>query len=239
MNTANLTQSTDLIVQGMTCASCVRRVERALLAVPGVQGATVNLATHQARVIFDPSGTTPDRLADAIVAAGYESPRPERASAAARADSLADAEAREQRAIRRDFVIALVLSVPPVVLAMSHGTIPGLAGGLGRLLQFLLVTPVVFGPGLRFLRLAWKALRHRTADMNTLVSIGVLSAWGYSTVALFAPQLFPHSAHGAAPHLYFEAAAAIITFVLLGKMLETRARRRLSDAVRGLVALTP
>jgi Cu+-exporting ATPase len=239
MTTAPATLSTDLIVQGMTCASCVRRVERALLAVPGVQGATVNLATHQARVTYDPQGTTPDRLADAIVAAGYESPQPKRAAASARADALADAEAREQRAIRRDFLIALVLSVPPVIVAMSHGTIPGLDGGFGRLLQFLLVTPVVFGPGSRFLRLAWKALRHHTADMNTLVSIGVLAAWGYSTVALFAPQLFPHSAHGEVPHLYFEAAAAIITFVLLGKMLETRARKRLSDAVRGLVALTP
>ena len=234
------TLSTDLIVQGMTCASCVRRVERALRAVPGVQDATVNLATHQARVVYDPRGTTPDRLADAIVDAGYESPKPEpQKRAASRADVLAEAEARERRSIRRDFVIALALSVPPVLLAMSHGTIPGLEGGFGRLLQFLLVTPVVFGPGSRFLRLAWKALRHRTADMNTLVSIGVLAAWSYSTAALFAPQLFPHSAHGESPHLYFEAAAAIITFVLLGKLLETRARKRLSDAVRGLVALVP
>jgi len=236
MTTASQAHSTDLIVQGMTCASCVRRVERALLAVPGVQAATVNLATHQARVTYDPQGTTPDRLADAIVAAGYESPKPQRAAASARADALADAEAREQRAIRRDFLIALVLSVPPIIVAMSHGTLPGLAGELGRLLQFLLLTPVVFGPGRRFLRLAWKALRHHTADMNTLVSIGVLAAWGYSTVALFAPQLFPHAAHGALPHLYFEAAAAIITFVLLGKILETRRRQRLPDPGRGLVA---
>ena len=234
------TLSTDLIVQGMTCASCVRRVERALRSVPGVQDATVNLATHQARVVYDPRGTTPDRLAEAIVDAGYESPRPEpEKPTSSRADALAEAEAREQRSIRRDFVIALVLTLPPVLLAMSHGTIPGLDGGLGRFLQFLLVTPVVFGPGARFLRLAWKALRHRTADMNTLVSIGVLAAWGYSTVALFAPQLFPHAAHGELPHLYFEAAAAIITFVLLGKLLETRARKRLSDAVRGLIALVP
>ncbi len=243
MNTATAltrpTLSTDLIVQGMTCASCVRRVERALRAVPGVQDAVVNLATHQARVIYDPSGATPDQLTDAIVAAGYESPRPKRDAASARADALADAEAREQTSIRRDFLLALLLGLPPIFIAMSHGTIPGLDGGLGRLLQFLLVTPIVFGPGARFLRLAWKALRHRTADMNTLVSMGVLAAWGYSTVALFAPQVFPHAAHGGLPHLYFEAAAAIIVFVLLGKLLETRARKRLSDAVRGLVALTP
>jgi Cu+-exporting ATPase len=121
---------------------------------------------------------------------------------------------------------------------MAHGAIPGTDGAVGRWLQLALATPVVFGPGLRFLRLAARALRHRTADMSTLVSIGTLAAWGYSTVAVVAPGVFPHGAH-AAPHLYFEAAAAIITFVLLGKLLETRARRRLSDAVRGLVALVP
>jgi Cu+-exporting ATPase len=92
---------------------------------------------------------------------------------------------------------------------------------------------------MRFLRLAWAALHHRSADMNTLVSLGVLSAWGYSTVALTMPRLFPHGEHGVLPHLYFEAAAGILSFVLLGKLLETRARKRLSDAVRGLVALVP
>ncbi|MGN6106104.1 MAG: copper-translocating P-type ATPase, partial [Kofleriaceae bacterium] len=106
-------------------------------------------------------------------------------------------------------------------------------------LQLALATPVMFGPGRRFLRLAWAALRHRTADMNTLVSIGALAAWGYSTFALLVPRAFPHAEHGVLPHLYFEAAAAIVTFVLLGKLLETRARKRLSDAVRGLIALVP
>ena len=236
----------DIGIIGMTCAACVRRIEKALRAVPGVREATVNLVTNRATVGFDPAVTSTAALEAAIQKAGYEvarvavaSPSTPQPAAAARAQALEEAEAREQRSIRRDFIIALVLSLPPVVLAMSHGTIPGLDGGLGRLLQFLLVTPVVFGPGMRFLRLAWKALRHRTADMNTLVSIGVLAAWGYSTVALFAPDLFVRGHHDAGPHLYFEAAAAIITFVLLGKLLETRARKRLSDAVRGLVALVP
>jgi P-type Cu+ transporter len=233
--------SEDLDILGMTCAACVRRVDKALRAVPGVQDAHVNLVTNRATVRFDAAVTTQAALEAAIAKAGYEVAKPEPAAETkSRADVLADAEAREQRAIRRDFIIALALSVPPIVLAMSHGTIPGLAGGFGRLLQFLLVTPVILGPGLRFLRLAWNALLHRTADMNTLVSIGVLAAWGYSTVALFAPQLFvQHAGHGELPHLYFEAAAAIVTFVLLGKLLETRARKRLSDAVRGLVALVP
>ena len=245
MNANPTIETADLIVQGMTCASCVRRVERALRAVPGVQEASVNFATSQARISFDPVDATQAALVEAIEQAGYEVPRtrpieraPAVAPAAARAELLTEAETREQRAIRRDFVLALVLSLPSIVVAMSHGTLPGLDGGFGRILQFLLVTPVVFGPGARFLRLAGKALRHRTADMSTLVAIGVLAAWGYSTVALFAPGAFPHGGHGQ-PHLYFEAAAAIITFVLLGKLLETRARKRLSDAVRGLIALVP
>jgi P-type Cu+ transporter len=232
----------DLVVQGMTCASCVRRVERAVRDVPGVQDAAVSFATHQARVAYDPSGATLEAIAAAIEAAGYEVPRADPApdaSPAGRADVRTAAEAREQRSIRRDFGLAAILTIPLLVIAMSHGALPGTDGPLGRWLQLALATPIVFGPGMRFLRLARAALRHRSADMNTLVSIGVLAAWGYSTLAVVAPRLFPHAAHGAPPHLYFEAAAAIVAFVLLGKLLEARARGRLSDAVRGLVALVP
>jgi Cu+-exporting ATPase len=237
----------DLTIVGMTCAACVRRIEKALRAVPGVQQATVNLATQRASVRFDPATTGTPALVAAIEKAGYEVPSVPvpaaasgtKATAAARADALEAAEHREQRSIRRDFGIAALLSVPLLVIAMSHGAIPGTEGTFGRWLQFALATPVVFGPGARFLRLAWGALRHRAVDMNTLVSIGVLSAWGYSAVGIIAPGVFPHAGHGALPHLYFEAAAAIVAFVLLGKLLETRARKRLSDAVRGLVALVP
>jgi Cu+-exporting ATPase len=227
-------------IQGMTCASCVRRVERALRAVPGVQDATVNFATEQASVTYDASLTTQDALAQAVRNAGYEVARPRvEAAASTRAEAMDQAAQDEQRAIRRDFTLAALLTVPLLVIAMSHGAIPGTEGLAGRWLQLALATPVVFGPGMRFLRRAWAALRHRTADMNTLVSIGALAAWAYSTVAVVAPGLFPHAGHGAQPHIYFEAAAAIVTFVLLGKLLETRARKRLADAVRGLVSLVP
>ncbi len=299
----------DLSVHGMTCASCVRRVERAVRNVPGVRDATVSFATNHARVSYDPTAATPTAIAAAIEDAGYEVPRPasntpveltitgmtcaacvgrvekalrsvpgvedatvnlvtSRASVRVQpgtelaalttsvekagygvasdpavrrpdTDALQAVEDREQRTIRRDFTVAALLTVPLLVLAMSHGAIPGTDGPVGRWVQFLLATPIVFGPGRRFLRLAWAAFTHRSADMNTLVSIGVLSAWSYSTVALLFPQLFPHGAHGVMPHLYFEAAAGILSFVLLGKLLETRARKRLSDAVRALIALVP
>jgi Cu+-exporting ATPase len=234
----------ELPIVGMTCAACVRRIEKALRAVDGVTEASVNLVTARATVRHEPGKTNPAALADAIRGAGYEVPQAPagaapRVDASARAEAQAQAEAHEQRTMRRDFIVAAALSVPLLVVAMSHGAIPGTDGPIGRWLQFALATPVVFGPGRRFLRLAWAALRHRAADMNTLVSLGVLAAWGYSTVALVAPGLFPHAEHGAQPHLYFEAAAAILSFVLLGKLMETRARGRLSDAVRGLVALAP
>lgn len=244
----------ELIVGGMTCASCVRRIEKALVAVPGVKQATVNLATSKATIRHDATVTT-KTLANAIVEAGYQvveedqKPPPpagpssggsmQHAVARDRAAALHTAEERELTQLKRDLLVSSVLTVPLLVIAMSHGAIPGTEGVGGQWLQLALATPVVFGPGARFLRLAWRALRHGAADMNTLVSIGTLAAWMYSATAVVAPGLFPHAEHGIMPHLYFEAAAAIITFVLLGKLLETRARRRLSDAVKGLVALVP
>jgi Cu+-exporting ATPase len=237
---------TDLPVEGMTCASCVRRIERALGAAPGVKQATVNLATKRATIAYDAQSTTPQALARVIVDAGYEVPQiPDatskslRAVASARAAAMEEGEAREQRTLRREVLIAAVLTVPLLIVGMSHGAIPGLDGAFGRWLQLGLATPVVLGPGRRFFRLAWAALRHRSADMNTLVSLGTGAAFLYSTVAVAAPDLFPHAEHGHRPEVYFEAAGAIITFMLIGKLLETRARRRLTDAVRGLVALQP
>ena len=220
-------QNVDLAITGMTCGACVRRIEMAVRAVPGVDQATVNLVTQRASISFDPSAAPRDLVVAAIEKAGYGVVEPVEAS---RADPLEAEEAREQRTIRRDFAIASILTVPLLVIGMSHGAIPGTGGPFGRWMQLALATPIVFGPGLRFLRLAWAALRHRSADMNTLVTIGVLAAWAYSTVTLLASN---------GTHLYYEAAGAIVSFVLLGKLLETRARKRLSDAVRGLVALVP
>ena len=237
----------ELSVQGMTCATCVRHVEEALGRTEGVKTASVNFALARATVVYDPTRTNEDALAAAVTRAGYEVPRAPRAedsrfaepTAEERAHAVEQAEQRDERSIRRDFLVAAVLSIPLFVLAMSHGAIPGTEGPVGRWLQFALATPVVLGPGRRFFRLAWAALRRRAADMNTLVSLGAGAAFSYSTVALVAPGLFPHAAHGMVPHLYFEAAAAILTFVLLGKLLEMRAKKRLADAVRGLAALQP
>ncbi|MDC0710206.1 heavy metal translocating P-type ATPase [Stigmatella sp. ncwal1] len=231
MSRAMDAQSFELLIHGMTCASCARRVEKALGGVAGVREATVNLATQRASGVYDPRQTLPAALAEAVVHAGYTVP--------SLAPNRQPEEEDEQRTLTRNLIVSAALTVPLLAVAMSHGTLPGTDGPWGRWLQFALATPVVLGPGRRFFRLAWSALQHRTADMNTLVALGAGSAWGYSTAALVAPGLFPHAGHGSTPHLYFEAAAAILCFVLLGKLLETRARRRLMEAVRGLVALQP
>jgi Cu+-exporting ATPase len=236
----------ELPIQGMTCAACVRRVEKALKNVPGVEGANVNLAVNRATIAFDPAQTSARELADAVTKAGYSVPEisegegtdADHATELARV--IAEAEAEEDRVLRRDLVVAAALALPLLVLGMSHGAIEGANGPIGRGIQLVLGTLVVVFPGRRFFRLAWAALRHRATDMNTLVALGTGSAWLYSALAVVTPGLFSaHAEHGQLPHVYFEAAGAIIAFLLLGKLLETRARRHLADAVHGLVALQP
>ncbi len=217
----------------MTCAACVRRIEGALSKVNGVQAASVNLITGKATVHFDRAVASMAQLEEAIVREGYGV-----ASAAPQLAALETREQTEHAQLVRDTVTAALLSVPLLILGMSHGAIPGADGSTGRAVQLLLATPLVFGPGRRFLRLGLLAAKHRAADMNTLVALGTLSAWAWSTVAVLMPDLFPHAEHGRLPHIFFEA-TSVITFVLAGKMLEARARRRLSSAVRGLVSQLP
>ena len=226
-------------IAGMTCAACVLRVEKALARVPGVTEAVVDLVSQTARV----RGTASiEDLRAAVREAGYEvpervapagtAPRPD--SARERAALLEASEAAHDRQLARDMLLAIILGVPLLVLGMSHGLLPEHVALMAT--QAALATVLVFGPGRRFLVGAWKALRTRTADMNTLVALGVLAAWGYScttfTIALARGHL--HDVP-----MYFEAAGAIIAFVLIGKRLEGRARRRLSDALRGLLGLVP
>jgi len=237
-----------LSIGGMTCASCVAHVEKALRAVPGVSQADVNLVTERATIAVS-KNVPRSALIAAVVDAGYEvapepaPPEPLTTDGADRADASETAlrDARhdgEVSAGDHGFLVALVLSVPLLVLGMAHGLVPAAWMSVARSLQFALATAVLVGPGRRFYVGALAALRHRTADMNTLVALGTGSAWLYSTFAVFAPSLFERS-HGGMPDVYFEAAGAIATFVLFGKKLESRARKRLSDAVRALVALTP
>ncbi len=254
----------DLPVLGMTCAACVRRVERAALAVPGVVRAEVNLPLSRARVVLDPAVATAGAAAAAIRAAGYEVPAdaldgapageprlvaidPTGLRPAPRAkpagspphDSLAlieRAHAEETAGLRRDAAIALAATVPLLALAMPHGAVVPADSAAGVIAQLVLGTLVVIGPGMRYLRAGLRAARHRAPDMNTLIALGAGAAWLASATAAIGWLAGPRRG---APELYFEAGAAIVAFVMVGKLLEARARSRLSDAVRGLVSLAP
>lgn len=225
-----------LDIQGMSCASCVGRVEKALAALPGIQAAQVNLATATATVSHTPD-ILPQMLADTVTAKGYPAQVRQ-----ARAPQLHD-HGGDARQMRLRFLIALALTLPVFAVEMGGHLVPGLHhwlhGQIGQrplwLLQFALTTLVLLWPGQVFLRIGLPALLRGTPEMNSLVALGSLAAWGYSTIATFAPGLLPDSAL----HVYYEAAAVIVTLILLGRWLEARAKGQAGDAIRRLIELAP
>ena len=214
-------------VGGMTCASCVARVEQALSSVPGVISANVNLASEKATVEYL-EGTEFTELRRAVKEAGYEL-----GSEAETLEDVTTAAQREIRTIRNRFFFAAVLGLS--ILALSLPWSPSFAGK--EYLLWALATPVQFWAGLRFYRGAWGALRHRTADMNTLIAVGTSAAYFYSMVAVLFPGLF--AAGGLKPHVYFDTAAMIIALILLGRFLEARARGQTSEAIKKLIGMQP
>jgi Cu+-exporting ATPase len=207
-----------LPIEGMTCASCVARVEKALKKVPGVGSAEVNLATETATVTLA-AGARPEALVEAVHKAGYEThlaPKPQ-----------APAADRSWWPVVASAIFTLPLLVPMVLDPFGiHWALPGWV-------QLILATPVQFVLGARFYRAGWKALLARTGNMDLLVAIGTSAAYALSVYLLM-----KHWEHGM-PHLYFEAGAAVITLVLLGKWLEHRAKRQATEAIRALQALRP
>jgi Cu+-exporting ATPase len=230
-----------LPITGMTCAACARHIEQKLQATEGVNQAAVNFATARATIGYDGKTTDTRRLIEAVKATGYgvrESDTGEVATV-----EIADAGRDEEyKTLQRKFVIAALLSLPVLVIAMSHGKIAALNFAGVNWLQWALTTPVVFYCGWQFYRGAWLALRNRFADMNTLIAIGTGAAYLYSTAATIMPEFFimksgNHSAMKMDVPVYFEAASVIIALILLGKMLEAKATGRTSEAIRRLVNL--
>jgi len=222
----------DLPVTGMTCAGCVASVERALAATPGVERALVNLATEKATIVLDPGVVTLPQLAESLRRAGYGLILPE--------PGVKDAEEKarlaERSETRHRFVVAALFGFPVLALGMSHGAfaIPG-----ERWIQLALTTVVMTYAGGGYFRRALGALRHGTADMNSLVALGTGASYLYSLIATIDPSLVaPRTAgHHAMPPVYFEAASGILVLVLLGKLLETGARAQTSGAIRKLARL--
>jgi heavy metal translocating P-type ATPase len=224
-------------VDGMTCASCAGTVERTLAKAPGVLDAQVNLATRRATVTALVGAVTAQDLAQRVT---------DNTSYTASAEPSApqeDRTAAEQHALGRDTAIAAALTLPVFIMEMGGHVIPGMAaaidGSIGRtaswLIQFVLVTLVLIGPGRRFFVHGIPSLLRGAPEMNALVALGAAAAWTYSTVALFAPGLLPAGTQA----VYFEAAAVIVTLILLGRWLEARARGRAGAAIRSLAGLRP
>jgi Cu+-exporting ATPase len=227
-------------VRGMTCASCVRRIERALGSVDGVEQATVNLATEEATVTM--LGTPVAALREAVGRAGYEMriPGDDEEPDSAR-DRLEVERQAEYRVLKVRTVYALATAAFLVAAAQLTNFVPGLDEIPARVLHplfFVLATPVQFWAGRRFYEGAWRVGRHGASDMNTLIAVGTSAAYGYSVVATFVPQVF-ESVAGLEPAVYFDTAAAIIGLILLGRTLEARAKGQTSEAVRKLIALRP
>ena len=226
----------ELAIGGMTCASCVGRVEKALKAVPGVTEAVVNLATERATVRGVAS--VQDLIA-AVDKVGYEaSPVDTSMQADEEAAEKKDAERAE---LKRDLTLAAVLALPVFVLEMGSHMIPGMhewvASTIGIqqswYLQFVLTLLVLAIPGWRFYEKGFPALFRLGPDMNSLVAVGTAAAFGYSMVATFAPSLLP----AGTVNVYYEAAAVIVALILLGRFLEARAKGRTSEAIKRLIGL--
>lgn len=222
-----------LPVEGMTCASCVARVERALRKVDGVSSAVVNLATEKATVTLERGDVTLDALSEAVSEAGYVLRSP---AAVGRPPDFNG----ESKRLRLDLILAVGLTVPIMALSMLSMMLwyprwSPLTLGETNVLLFLLSLPVVFYAGRRFFRGMLLAAKHLAADMNTLVAVGAGSAFLYSAAMTF---LADHS-HEVAAHVYFDTAATIVTLILFGRYLEAGARQRTSEAIRRLMALQP
>jgi len=226
-------------VVGMTCASCVAHVEKALKQVPGVVSATVNLATEKASVLFRGGLVSIEDIEAAIRSAGYEPRRILTDDGAV--DREREAREHEISSLKRSLTIAALLALPVFVLEMGSHLIPAVhqfvMNNIGMqtswLIQFALTTAVLFGPGLRFFRKGIPAILRGTPDMNSLVTVGTSAAWAYSVVATFAPGVLP----AGTVNVYYEAAAVIVTLILLGRYLEAKAKGRTSEAIKRLVGL--
>ncbi|MGW6565708.1 heavy metal translocating P-type ATPase [Streptomyces sp. NPDC054975] len=240
---APTTLTTELVIGGMTCASCAARVEKKLNRMEGVT-ATVNYATEKARIAHPPETDVADLIAT-VVKTGYtaEEPAPPAPEPADTAGEAADEADPELAALRRRLTVSAVLSAPVVLFAM----VPALQFDNWQWLSLTLASPVVVWGGLPFHRAAWTNLRHGAATMDTLVSVGTLAAFGWSLWALFLGDAgMPGMRHGfdltvgradASSAIYLEVAAGVTTFLLLGRYLEARAKRKAGSALRALMEL--
>lgn len=234
----------ELSIDGMSCASCVRRVQKALEAVEGVQAVEVNLATERAKVSLatKPNSGIIQTLIEASTHLGYGAKLIEQGDNQV-TEEQAKRRVEEASRLSRSFILACLLTIPVFILEMGGHLIPAfhhwimntIGQQLSWYIQFVLTTLVLVGPGRHFFITGVKALVKRAPEMNSLVTLGAGSAWCYSVVATFMPQVLPAGTQ----HVYFEAAAVIVSLILLGRTLEARAKGKTGQAIQRLVGLRP
>jgi Cu+-exporting ATPase len=236
-----------LPVEGMTCASCVARVEKTLIKVDGVEKANVNLAAETVALSYDPKKTSLDVLAKAVEGSGYKLAIPATSSEESRGKIPGQApeesyQEKSYRQLKREFIFSLALAVPIMLINMLSMTawfmsFVSLSMDEINKLLLILTTPVMIVSGKRFFKPAWKLAQHGEADMNTLVAVGTGAAFFYSAAIVLFPQWFPSGTNLSA--VYFDSAAVIITLILMGRMLEARAKHKATDSIKLLLGLQP
>lgn len=227
MNTTKTTQTFPVL--DMSCAACATRVEKTLNRQPGVYHAQVNYAAATATVEYNPQECTPETLKDAIQNAGYDLVIETNAQKEKIAE---DAHSRKYRQLKQRTIFSLMLSVPVAIIGMCF-----MDWTYANYVMWILSTPVVFWLGRDFYRNAWKQLKHRTSNMDTLVAVSTGIAYTFSLFNLFWPKFW--LSRGIHPHVYFEAASVIISFILLGRLLEEKAKGNTSEAIKKLMGLQP
>lgn len=228
MENKNITQESFPIL-GMSCASCAARVDKALNHQPGVSKAAVNYASGMATVEYDPSQCSPEALKQAVQAAGYDLLIQQGRNTLEEAEQAHD---KKYRALKFRTTWAIILSVPIVIIGMFFMDMP-----YANLIMWALSTPIIFGLGRSFFVSAWKQLEHGSANMDTLVANSTGIAYLFSLFNMLFPEFW--LSRGIHPHVYFEAASVIIAFILLGRLLEEKAKGNTSSAIKKLMGLQP
>lgn len=236
-------ETLSLPVEGMTCASCVLRVEKSLKKLEGVEDVNVNLATEKVTFTFNKSHADLNKISEAVEDAGYKLilPSPS-AGNETPVSGYEDESIKKYNDLKKHFIFSLILAIPVMIINMISMTSwfmnwsPLSMDYVNRIL-FLLTTLIIFIPGKRFFITSWKLLKHFSADMNTLVAVGTGTAYIYSTIAVLFPDLLslknPHQ------HIYFDTAAVIITLILMGRLLEAGAKSKTTSAIKKLIGLQP
>ena len=231
-------------VEGMTCASCVARVEKAISKVEGIKNVSVNFASEKASFEYDPDTTNLKDIENIVEEAGYKINLKEENKTEKKSDShdLEDQHSIYEKKLKKDFIFSLIMTIPILIISMgmSFGTfremIPLSVDQFNKILLVLTI-PVIFIPGKRFFEIFWNNLKHFSVDMNSLVAIGTGAAFLFSTLVTLFPELVLQP--GTEPHVYFDTAVVIITLILMGRWLESRAKSKANTAIKKLMGLKP